>query len=141
MARARVTTLVGDQSKREQLQKAIDVSGGDIDLLVDDGGHTMQQQQVSLGYLFKFVKPGGYYILEDIHTSIAALWPGYGAEADGSNTTLRVLYDYMQAAAPTWKSKYMLPAEMKYLNENVEYVNLVHRPSDRSLTAIIKKRK
>jgi hypothetical protein len=141
MERARVKTLVGDQSKREHLQKAIDVSGGDIDVLIDDGGHTMQQQQVSLGFLFKFVKPGGYYILEDIHTSIPALWPGYGAEADGSNTTLRMLYDYMQAATPTWKSKYMLPAEMKYLDDNVEYVNLVHRPSDRSLTAILKKRK
>jgi hypothetical protein len=131
---------VADQSKREQLQKAIDVSGGDIDVLLDDGGHTMQQQQVSLGFLFKFVKPGGYYILEDVHTSIPALWSGYGVEADGSNTTLRMLYEYMQAATPTWKSKYMLPEEMKYLDENVEYVNLLHRHADRSLTAIIKKR-
>jgi hypothetical protein len=141
MARARVKTIVGDQSKRKQLQKAIDVSGGDIDLLVDDGGHTMEQQQVSLGFLFKFVKPGGYYILEDIHTSIPALWSGYGVEPDGSNTTLRMLEDYMRSGTPTFKSKYMLPEEMKYLDENVEFVNLLHRVSDRSLTAIIKKRK
>src|SRR5574341_1056522 len=50
---ARVTTLVADQANRDQLQTAIDKSGSDIDVLIDDGGHTMEQQQVSLGFLFR----------------------------------------------------------------------------------------
>lgn len=139
-ANARVKTLIGDQSKRDQLQKAIDVSGGDIDLLVDDGGHSMEQQQVSLGYLFKFVKPGGYYILEDVHTSVSALWPNYGAEPGEENTTLRMIENYMHSVLPTFQSKYMLPDEMKYLNENVEFANLVYRTSSRSIVCIFKKK-
>jgi cephalosporin hydroxylase len=141
MDNARIKTIVGDQSKRDQLQKAIEVSGGDIDILIDDGGHTMEQQQVSLGYLFPFVRPGGYYILEDIHTSIPALWSGYGVEPDGNNSTLRMIQNYMQSEPPKWKSKYMLPEEMKYLDENVEYANLLHRISSRSIMCIFKKRK
>ena len=137
---ARVKTLIGDQSKRDQLQKAIDVSGGDIDILLDDGGHSMEQQQVSLGYLFKFVKPGGYYILEDVHTSILALWPsGFGVEPDSNNTTLRMIQNYMQSEHPTFQSKYMLPEEMKYLNENVEFANLLYRAKSRSMVCIFKK--
>jgi cephalosporin hydroxylase len=137
---ARIKTLIGDQSKRDQLQKAIAVSGGDIDLLIDDGGHTMEQQQVSLGFLFKFVKPGGFYILEDLHTSIPAWWPNYGQEPDLNNTTLRMIQNFMASDALKWQSKYMLPDELKYLDEHVEYVNLVHRPASHSIVAIFKKK-
>lgn len=140
MANPRVKTIVGDQSKRDQLQKAIEISGDDIDILIDDGGHTMEQQQVSLGYLVKFVRPGGYHILEDIHTSIPALWPGYGVEPDGSNSTLRMIQNYMQSVPPTFKSKYMLSEEMTYLNEHVDFANLNHRNSSQSIVCIFKKK-
>jgi hypothetical protein len=140
MATARIKTFIGDQAKRDQLQKAIDVIGGDIDLLIDDGGHTMEQQQVSLGYLFKFVKPGGYYILEDVHTSIPALWQGYGVEPDGKNSTLHMIQEYMSSGTPTFTSKYMTPDEMKYLTDNVEYANLLHRVGSHSIVCIFKKR-
>jgi cephalosporin hydroxylase len=140
MSNARVKTIVGDQSKRADLQKAIDISGDDIDILIDDGGHTMEQQQVSLGFLFKFVRPGGYYILEDIHTSLPELWPGYGVEPDGQNATLHMIQSYMKSVPPVFKSKYMLPEEIKYLNEHVEYANLLYRTSDRGITCIFKKK-
>jgi hypothetical protein len=140
MSNTRVKTIVGDQSKRADLQKAIDISGGDIDILIDDGGHSMEQQQVSLAYLFKFVKPGGYYILEDIHTSLPALWNGYGVDPDGKNTTLGMIQNYMLSAPPVFKSKYMQPDEIAYLNEQVEYANLLYRAPDRSITCIFKKK-
>jgi cephalosporin hydroxylase len=141
MGNARVTTIVGDQAKRADLQRAVDISGGDIDILVDDGGHTMEQQQVSLGFLFKYVRPGGYYILEDIHTSLPALWKGYGVEPDGKNSTLHMIQDYVQSVPATFKSKYMLPEEMKYLNEHVEFVNLNYRGARPSIVCIFKKKR
>jgi demethylmacrocin O-methyltransferase len=140
LANARVTTLMGDQAKRGDLQRAMDISGGEIDILIDDGGHTMEQQQVSLGFLFKYVRPGGYYILEDLHTSIPALWKGYGVEPDGKNSTLRMIQDYMQSVPATFKSKYMLPEEMKYLNEHVEFANLHYRSARPSIVCIFKKK-
>jgi demethylmacrocin O-methyltransferase len=58
----------GDQSNINDLKKCTD---GELlfDIVIDDGGHTMKQQQISFGYLLDFINPGGYYIIEDLHTS------------------------------------------------------------------------
>src|SRR5687767_1650228 len=133
---ARVTTLVADQANRDQLQAAIEKSGGDIDVLIDDGGHTMEQQQVSLGFLFPYVRPGGYYVIEDVHTSLPALWKGYGVARDGTNTTLRMLENFIRSSSPAIRSRYMLDAEMTYLTDHIESVVLSHRPKSRSLMCV-----
>lgn len=50
------------------------------DFIIDDGGHLYEQMITSLVYLWPFVSPGGYYIVEDIghieHTfsSVVASW-------------------------------------------------------------------
>jgi hypothetical protein len=137
----RTKTMVADQSKRDQLQKAIDTFGGDFDVLIDDGGHTMEQQQVSLGFLFKFVKPGGYYILEDVHTSLPKIYPQYGVEPDGSNSTLGMIEGFVHGSPATFESKYMLPEEKKYLAEHVEFANVNFRNNQHhSIVCIFKKK-
>lgn len=137
---ARVTTLVADQANRDQLQKAIDVSGSDIHVLIDDGGHSMEQQQVSLGFLFTHVRPGGYYIIEDVHTSLPALWKGYGVARDGRNTTLRMLENFVRSSSPAIRSEYMLESEMAYLTDHIESVTIAHRPKSRSIVCVLKKK-
>jgi hypothetical protein len=60
--------IQGDQTKINDLSKCVE--GEELfDIVIDDGGHTMKQQQITFGYLIDYVKPGGYYILEDLHTS------------------------------------------------------------------------
>lgn len=70
----RVKIFIGDQSDpaflaslREQIPR--------VDILLDDGGHTMQQQIVTFLQLFHHVKDDGVYLCEDLHTSY---WPPYG---------------------------------------------------------------
>jgi hypothetical protein len=133
----RVKTLIADQANRNQLQAAVNVAGGDIDVLIDDGGHTMEQQQVSLGFLFKQVKAGGYYVIEDVHTSLPDLWKGYGVDRDGHNTTLRMLENFVRSN--TIASTYMGPEEIAYLNAQIESVNISYRPASRSVAAVLKK--
>jgi hypothetical protein len=137
---ARVTTLIADQANREQLQAAIAIAGSDIHILIDDGGHTMEQQQVSLGFLFKHVRPGGYYVIEDVHTSLPALWKGYGVERGGGNTTLRMLENFVRATRPAIRSRYMRADEMAYLNEHIDSVTITHRPRSSSIMAVLKKK-
>lgn len=60
----------GNQADIVDLQKCVD-DEEPFDIILDDGGHRMHEQQIAFGYLFKHVKRGGYYILEDIHTSFA----------------------------------------------------------------------
>lgn len=40
---------------------------GEFDIIIDDGGHTMKQQQLAFKHLFD--KARRYYVIEDLHTS------------------------------------------------------------------------
>lgn len=62
------TVLIGDQADRafwSRVKK--DVAG--FDVVVDDGGHTLEQQQATLEELLPHLRPGGVYICEDVHGS------------------------------------------------------------------------
>lgn len=65
----RVTTFIGDQADRKDLARFIEVSGGEFDIIIDDGSHRPMHQQVSLAALFPHLKPGGQYIIEDMHVA------------------------------------------------------------------------
>ena len=74
-----IQIYTGDQAREEDLAKLIagpnGVGNNQFDIIVEDGGHTWVQQQVSFRYLFpKALAPGGMYFLEDLLTSYM---PGY----------------------------------------------------------------
>lgn len=134
-----IHTFIADQANRDDLKKFISTYGEGYDIIIDDGGHSMEQQQVSLGYLFKYLKPGGFYIIEDVHTSLKDYYEGFGVKEDRSNTTFRLILQYM--ATGDIKSEYMNQQEINYLNFNIAYCNLVYiTTSAHSMMCIIKKR-
>jgi hypothetical protein len=55
----------GDQEDKEFLKKVGD-SHGPFDFIIDDGGHQFKQQKSSFDILWYYVKPGGYYFIEDV---------------------------------------------------------------------------
>jgi hypothetical protein len=65
----RVRTFVGDQSDPADLARFAESSGGEFDIIMDDGSHLDMHQQVSLACLFPHLKPGGQYFIEDLHVS------------------------------------------------------------------------
>jgi SAM-dependent methyltransferase len=135
----RIKTFVADQANRKQLQSFIDKHGADFDIVLDDGGHTMEMQQTSFGFFFKHLKPGGYYVIEDVHTSLLDRWSGYGAEKDESNTTLTMVNGIVRHGKV--KSKYLTAEEVDYLNNQIEYVNLFSRQNEPHSTAAIFRKK
>lgn len=48
---------------------------GTPDIVLDDGSHVGHHQRKSFDVLFPLLKPGGLYVIEDLHT---AYWPGFG---------------------------------------------------------------
>ncbi len=131
-----IKTFVADQANRKQLKNFIDAYGDNFDIILDDGGHTMEQQQVSFGYLFKYLKPGGYYIIEDVHTSLE-YHGGWGVEENEENTTLVMINNFIRNGSV--KSKYMNTEEVDYLTANISYCNLLSRGGS-SITCIFKKK-
>lgn len=69
-----VQIFIGDQGDRAFLRSLAKVLPP-IDILIDDGGHTMRQQIATFEELFPLVKPRGVYLCEDLHTSY---WREFG---------------------------------------------------------------
>ena len=59
----------GDQSNTTFLSHFLERSGGNFDVIIDDGSHLPSHQVISFEALWKSVVPGGQYIVEDIETS------------------------------------------------------------------------
>ncbi len=134
----RIRTFVADQSDRKQLQRFIDAHGGDFDVILDDGGHTMEQQQVSLGYLFRHVKAGGLYVIEDVHTSLYALYQDrFGATPSGDNATLAMIDNFVRTG--NIESRYLTAEEKDYLTSNLAHCNLHSQQKGHAITCIFRK--
>ena len=62
----RITIFIGDQEDRATWKRVLAQTGG-IDILIDDGGHTVGQQRVTLEETLPHLNPGGVYLCEDVH--------------------------------------------------------------------------
>jgi cephalosporin hydroxylase len=69
-----VSVMIGDQADRKFLSQ-VRARYPHVDIVIDDGGHTMAQQITSFEELYPHIQPHGVYLCEDLHTSY---YPPYG---------------------------------------------------------------
>ena len=60
--------FIGSQSDEEFWDRFID-QVGQIDILIDDGGHTYEQQIITVEKMISSINDGGVLVVEDTHTS------------------------------------------------------------------------
>lgn len=70
----RIEIVIGDQGDREFLREF--AASHPIDILIDDGGHRVEQQVATFEELFPHIAPDGVYICED---TITSYWPDFGS--------------------------------------------------------------
>lgn len=95
-----VAIFIGDQEDKVFL-KMLGASIPRIDILLDDGGHTMAQQINTFEVLFDKIEANGVYLCEDINTSY---WRRYGGGYKKRGTFIEYsknFIDYINA----WHSK------------------------------------
>jgi Methyltransferase domain len=118
-----------------QLKNFLQIVGGNFDIIIDDGGHTMKQQITSFETLFPAVKSGGIYVIEDLHTSYWKEFGGYGSTSvpkAGIGTTIQFIKDRLDdinyIAACTGKaSRENCPHELlNKLSYYQKYIDSVH---------------
>jgi len=74
----RVQILEGDQTKMDSLENVADY--GPFDIIIDDGSHVPRHVIFTFTHLWKNIRFGGVYIIEDLETSY---WNGNIKEAYG----------------------------------------------------------
>jgi|SanBayMetagenome_1026888.scaffolds.fasta_scaffold27459_1 hypothetical protein len=111
---------------------------GDLDVIVDDGGHTMLQQQITFKTLFdKKLKNGGYFILEDLHTSKKPYYRTHGS--NDKNNTLNLLYDLKNGSLSKNHEYYINDFEFNNLLKLIDDIK-VYEVGEDSITSIITKK-
>jgi len=141
----RCKILQGDQKNRNFLNSLGNIN---YDIILDDGCHKMEHQQISFGSLFKFLKSGGFYVIEDLHTSnpdyIETMTHGYGLfglSEDLQNSTLNFLNNLM---TPKPVNYYLSDDELNYLKSNIKDIKIFttakRNSNDMSITSVITKK-
>ena len=87
-----------------------------LDSIIDDGSHLSQDQQQTLGELWCLVKPGGSFIIEDIHCSLDT--SGYDNLPDFSNSTLTMLNRFQETKQIS--SPYLQNRECEMFQNEIE---------------------
>lgn len=120
-----------DQSDRNQLTNLVNKTFNEFDIIIDDGGHWQHQQQITLGCLFPYLKSGGVFVIEDLHT---ANHPAYTRPGDVA--TLEILHTWKSTGNLT--SNCMTPDEISYIQNNVAEIH-VEKAAVSDIAFIIKK--
>jgi hypothetical protein len=74
LAEPGVEIIIGDQADPDFLRTLIETTGP-IDVLIEDGGHQMNQQLMTFREMWPAIRDGGLYLVEDLHTSY---WNEFG---------------------------------------------------------------
>lgn len=153
----RITTKILDQGNSEHLDNFVqecETQNLQFDIVIDDGSHDVAHQQLTFGKLFKLVKPGGIYIIEDMCTSYfqvgVKLYYYTQTQQKLDNNTVKFLSER------PFSSPWISLDDSNYIEQNVEYISILdrfnpqctylhHFPctnnfSPRAITSIIKKR-
>lgn len=152
----RIKTFVLDQGKEEHLDSFVKLcnnSNLQFDFILDDGSHNIFHQQLTFGKLFSLVKPGGFYIIEDLGTSYFTLgqelYGYYTTQEEINNNTIKFLNT--RPFSSPWINK----TDTEYLNQTIDYVVVFDKANNlpysnqfkcennfpiRSITSIIQKK-
>ena len=135
-----IKTFVCHQNDEKLLSSIIDKTGN-FDIIIDDGSHDLDHQQISLGILFKNVNSNGFYIIEDIHTSTDFYKnsSNYKRKEDKSNSTLRMIFNYIETKKI--KSEYLDTKTSEYIENSVKQCYLYHNNNGQkcSISVILQK--
>jgi hypothetical protein len=123
----------GDQSNREHMVNMYQEYGNtEFDFILEDGSHEHNHQMISLGHLFKYIKPGGYYILEDMSI------PEQEVCCIRNDETYKIIQQFKKTGKII--SEHLLPEEINYLEKQIKSIEIHPDIQNAYAVAIITKK-
>lgn len=98
----RVAVIVGDVNTEETYDTILSCSAS-FDVFIDDGSHVSHDIIATLCNYFRHVKPGGLYVIEDLHCSYLKQWDGGIDRPDTSMEFLKRIADWVNL--PWWHAQ------------------------------------
>ena len=116
----RITELFVDVSSKKIIKNLSNHIEGDLDIIVDDASHNLRDIIIAFSILFKKVKKGGVYVIEDLNQfeAFKELNP-YG---DNEITPLQLLLKIKNKE--NFQSSFLSDEEKEYLIKNIDSINL-----------------
>jgi hypothetical protein len=122
----------------QENEKDLTLLPKNLDVIVDDGGHTMLQQQLTFKIVFdRNLKSGGVFILEDLHTSKERYYTTHGS--NDKNNTLKLLFDLKNKKISEDNQYFITKLEFDKLLSQIESID-IYEIGDDSITSIIIKK-
>jgi len=114
-----VHTVTGDQGNPIVVDRWVQESGGNYDIVIDDGGHHNSQIKTSFDHLWPHVNPGGLYFMEDLQVGRYPSWDDTEGHA--------VMSDILQL----WTEQLLINSEAQLKrHSNMEIVQKHSLPKD-----------
>jgi hypothetical protein len=107
-----------------------------FDIIIDDGGHSMYQQQLTLIAMLHRLKRGGYFIVEDLHTSLEP-HPFYNN--DPSKRTALELIENFKNKKEDFDNFYINKDYIKTIYDQINFCDIYKHNNGTSITSILKK--
>lgn len=101
----RIKIYIGSQEDREFLRK-VKSENPSIDIIIDDGGHTMNQQIATFEEMYPHLAEDGVYLCEDLMTSY---WQKY----DGGYKNPGTFIEYSKNFIDALNARYSLSPDLK----------------------------
>ena len=115
---SRLNIVTGDQEDIPTLVSWVTKTGGDFDIIIDDGGHNNNQIYNSFNVLFhNALKPGGLYFIEDLQASrFPSRFRGI-KPTTGPLVMIDVIKDWIEQllTIPADSFTYKIPKGIKYI--------------------------
>ncbi|GAA4408662.1 hypothetical protein GCM10023168_26380 [Fodinibacter luteus] len=126
-----------DQGDSSQLHRLFEQRPGPYDLVIDDGSHLPQHQRNCLVAALPFVRDGGVYILEDLHTSHPA-HPSMSRQDRRSTNSYQLLlaFEHIQSTGGSLsdglvdalsRRSLFTPSDVRTLFDQIDSIELYRR--------------
>jgi len=115
----RIENFFIDNSKKEDLEALVNEGNRKYDLIIEDAGHYLKDQIITLFILFKSLKKGGLYVVEDLD------FPDTRKDMNLHNEkpTLKNILEKIKNNED-FKSRYVLDKEKLYFLSNLESIDI-----------------
>ena len=116
----RIEELFVDVSSKKILRNLASYIEGDLDIIIDDASHNLRDIIVSFSILFKKLKKGGTYVIEDIDQF--KIFKELNPYEKQELTPLQILLKIRKKE--NFNSSFISETDKKYLIQNIKKINI-----------------